>query len=115
MTRRRWLALILGIAALLLLGRTVAELVVERRWYAAFGAGALEVWRAREAALWLLRGACAAVAAAVCFANLYGVVSSVEKVVLPRRLGDLEIGETVPGRSLLWSAPTASSTNSAHV
>ncbi|GLC27250.1 UPF0182 family protein [Roseisolibacter agri] len=108
MTRRHWLALLLGIAALLLLGRAVAEVVVERRWYAALGPGALDVWRAREAALWLLRGLCAAVAAAVCFANLYGVVSSVEKVVLPRRLGDLEIGETVPGRRLLWSAAAIS-------
>ncbi len=110
MTRRRWLVLALGLAALLLLGRAVAELVVERRWYAAFGPGALAVWRARESALWLLRGVCAAAAAGLCFANLYGVVSSVEKVVLPRRLGDLEIGETVPGRRLLWGAAALSLT-----
>jgi hypothetical protein len=68
-TRRRWVALALALAALLLLGRTVAELVVERRWYAAFGPGALEVWRARESALWLLRGICRWWPAAVCFAN----------------------------------------------
>ena len=104
MTRGRWIALAVGLAALLLLGRTVAELVVERRWYAAFGPGALEVWRARESALWLLRGTCAVVAAAVCFANLAGVVSSVDNVVLPRRLGGVEIGETVEGRRLLWGA-----------
>ena len=104
MTRGRWVALALALAALLLLGRTVAELVVERRWYAAFGPGTLEVWRARESALWLLRGTCAVVAAAVCFANLAGVVSSVDNVVLPRRLGGLEIGETVEGRRLLWGA-----------
>ncbi len=98
------MALALGVAALLLLGRAVAELVVERRWYAAFGPGALAVWRAREFGLWLLRGSCAVLAAAFCFANLAGVVSSVDRLVLPRRLGDLEIGETVPGRSLLWGA-----------
>ena len=108
MTRGRWVALTLALAALLLLGRTVAELVVERRWYAAFGPGALEVWRARESALWLLRGTCAVVAAAVCFANLAGVVSSVENVVLPRRLGGVEIGETVEGRRLLWGAAAIS-------
>ena len=108
MTRGRWVALALGLAALLLLGRTIAELVVERRWYAAFGPGALEVWRARESALWLLRGTCAVVAAAVCFANLAGVVSSVENVVLPRRLGGVEIGETVEGRRLLWGAAAIS-------
>jgi uncharacterized membrane protein (UPF0182 family) len=107
-TRGRWVALALALAALLLLGRTVAELVVERRWYAAFGPGALEVWRARESALWLLRGTCAVVAAAVCFANLAGVVSSVENVVLPRRVGGLEIGETVEGRRLLWGAAAIS-------
>ncbi len=110
MTRRRWLVLALGLAALLLLGRAAAELVVERRWYASFGPGALAVWSARESALWLLRGVCAAAAAGLCFANLYGVVSSVEKVVLPRRLGDLEIGETVPGRRLLWGAAALSLT-----
>jgi uncharacterized membrane protein (UPF0182 family) len=103
-TRGRWVALALALAALLLLGRTVAELVVERRWYAAFGPGALEVWRARESALWLLRGICTVVAAAVCFANLAGVVSSVDNVVLPRRVGGLDIGETVEGRRLLWGA-----------
>lgn len=108
MSRGRWLALAIGVAALLLLGRAVAEVVVERRWYAALGPGALAVWRARESGLWLLRGACAAVAAALCFANLFGVVSSVEKIVLPRRLGDLEIGETVPGRRLLWGAAALS-------
>ena len=104
MTRRRLLVLALAVGALLLLGRAAAEAVVDRRWYAAFGAGALDVWRAREFGLWLLRGTCATVAALVCFANLYGVVSSVERFVLPRRLGDLEIGETVPGRRLLWAA-----------
>ncbi|MGZ8491017.1 MAG: UPF0182 family protein [Gemmatirosa sp.] len=110
MTRRRWLVLVLGLAALLLLGRAVAEFVVERRWYAAFGPGALAVWRARESALWTLRGLCGAAATALCFANLYGVVSSVEKIVLPRRLGDLEIGETMPGSRLLWGAAALSLT-----
>ncbi|MDF1501989.1 UPF0182 family protein [Roseisolibacter sp. H3M3-2] len=108
MNRRRFLALALAAAALLLMGRAVAELVVERRWYAAFGPAALDVWRAREFGLWLLRGSCALAAALVCFANLYGVVSSVERFVLPRRLGDLEIGETVPGHRLLWAAAALS-------
>lgn len=104
MTRARWIALALGAAAFLLVGRGVAELVVDYRWFASLGPGALDVWRLRETARWLLRLGAAAVAAAVLFVNLWAVVSSVDKIVLPRRLGDLEIGETVPGQRLLWGA-----------
>ena len=108
MTRGRWIVLAVAVASLLLLGRAFAELVVEQRWYEAFGPGAQDLWGARMAGLWLLRGSCALIAATLCFASLWGVVSSVDKIVLPRRLGDLEIGETVPGLRLLWGAAAVS-------
>src|SRR6185437_6625840 len=38
------------------------------------------------------------------FANLYAMRQSVVSLVFPRRVGDLEIGEEVPGRYLLTAA-----------
>jgi hypothetical protein len=35
------------------------------------------------------------------FANLFSVRHSIVSLVLPRRVGDLEIGEEVPGRTLM--------------
>jgi hypothetical protein len=97
--RARWWAL-LAVAAALVLGRLAAGFYVEYRWFAALGDAALGVWRARTADLLLLRGLGTLVAAAFAFANLYGVRSSVASLILPRRLGNLEIGEEVSGRRL---------------
>ena len=44
------------------------------------------------------------VAALFAFINLYAVRQSVVSLVLPRRLGNLEIGEEVPGRYLMGAA-----------
>lgn len=102
MTRGRWLALAVVTAALLVGARLLASAVVEYRWFAAFGAGAASVWRARAVSLLLLRGTAAALGAAFVYANLLGVVSTVETVVWPRRVGGLEIAERVPAARLRW-------------
>lgn len=101
MTRRRWgLLLSLALATLLLAGRFVAGWVVDYRWFEALGAASL--FRVQTTNLFLLRCAAFAAAATLLFLNLYAVRHSVASVVLPRRLGNLEIGEEVPSRYLLW-------------
>jgi uncharacterized membrane protein (UPF0182 family) len=103
MTTRRWLILALAAAAVLLIaGRAFAGLYADYLWYDSLGAVAL--WGARLEAVATLRIASTAAAALFAFANLYAVRQSVVTLVLPRRLGNLEIGEEVPGRYLTVTA-----------
>lgn len=99
MTRRRWLvAAIAAIALVLLAGRVVASLYVDYRWYQALGAGA--VWRARTLHDLALRGLSGALGTAFILANLWAVRRSVVSLVMPRRMGNIDIGEEVPPRYL---------------
>lgn len=103
MSRRRWLALaVAGVAFLLLSGRLVAALWVDRAWYASLGADAL--WQSMVGHTLGIRLAAWLVATAFVYANLYGVRRSVVSVVLPRRVGDLEIGEEIPPPVLTGAA-----------
>lgn len=86
-------------ALFLLLGRWSATLYADYHWYLALGAR--EVWRARLLTTTLLVGGSFGVAALFAFANLYAVRQSVVSLVLPRRIGNIEIGEEVPGRYLI--------------
>ena len=102
MTPRRWLLLALaGAAILLLAGRAIASLYIDYQWYAAMDA--LPVWRARVMTTAAMRVMAGVVASVFVFANLYAVRHSVVSLVLPRRVGNLEIGEEVPGRYLLMA------------
>ncbi len=102
MTSRRWLTLaLLGAAVALLVGRGFATLYADYLWFSALGA--TEVWRARTATLLVLRGGSAVLGGLFVFANLLAVRHSVVSVVLPRRVGNLEIGQEVPGRYLLFA------------
>jgi len=97
---RRWLiAAALGVALLLLLGKALAGVYVDYRWFAALGAES--VWWARVENLLILRGLSGAVATIFFFCNLYAVRHSVVSLVLPRRVANIEIGEEVPSRYLL--------------
>ncbi|MEP7381487.1 MAG: UPF0182 family protein [Gemmatimonadota bacterium] len=99
MSRRRWvIGGALVVAALLLVGRVVASWYVDYLWYDALGA--IAVWRARTVDMLILRGSAFVVASLFVFFNLYAVRNSVVSLVLPRRLGNLEIGEEVPGEYL---------------
>jgi uncharacterized membrane protein (UPF0182 family) len=103
MTTKRWLILALGAAAIVLIvGRLLAGAYSDYLWYDAVGAIAL--WRARLGAMVVLRVGSAIGAGLLAFANLYAVRQSVVSLVFPRRLGNLEIGEEVPGRYLLGAA-----------
>lgn len=103
MTKRRWLVVALGAAAVLLIaGRTVAGVYADYLWYESLGA--LALWRMRMGAVVLLRGGSMLLGALFAFANLFVVRRSVVSLVFPRRVGNLEIGEEVPGRYLLFTA-----------
>src|SRR5687768_11987924 len=97
---RRWLiAAAVSVALLLLLGKALAGVYVDYRWFSALGADA--VWWARVENLVILRGLSALVATLFFFCNFYAVRHSVVSLVLPRRVANIEIGEEVPSRYLL--------------
>ncbi len=103
MTPRRWvIAGILAAASFLLAGRALAAIWVDHQWYATMGAA--DVWRAKAAAWLAVRGTSGLLATLFLFANLYAVRHSVVSLVLPRRVGNIEIGEEVPGRYLVGGA-----------
>ena len=99
MTRRRLLFVALAAAALLLLGRVAAAIYADYAWYAALGASA--VWRAKLWNTLLLRGSAWLGGTGFVFANLLAVRVSVLKLVVPRRVANLEIDAEVPGRLLV--------------
>jgi uncharacterized membrane protein (UPF0182 family) len=100
MPARRWLIVaVAAIALLLLLGKALAGVYVDYRWFAALDAEA--IWWARVENLLILRGLSGAVATIFFFCNLYAVRHSVVSLVLPRRVANIEIGEEVPSRYLL--------------
>lgn len=103
MTARRWAALAaVSVAVLLLVGRAVASLYVDYRWYEALGAA--ELWRARTLTQLLLGALSTIVGGAFLFVNLWAVRRSVVSLVLPRRVANIEIGEEVPPRYLTIAA-----------
>jgi len=103
MAGRRWLLyLAAGAAITLLVGRAIARIYTDYLWYAALGAA--DIWGAKYASLTTLRLVCGTVATLFVFANLYAVRQSVVSLVLPRRIGNLDIGEEVPRRQLTWTA-----------
>ncbi|HUQ79733.1 MAG TPA: UPF0182 family protein [Gemmatimonadaceae bacterium] len=100
MFARRWLvATAVSIAALLLIGKALAGVYVDYRWFSALGAET--VWWSRVENLLILRGLSGFVATLFFFCNLYAVRHSVVSLVLPRRVANIEIGEEVPSRYLL--------------
>ncbi len=103
MTTRRWLLVVAGLVAIVLIvGRLLATAYADSLWYDSLGASAL--WRARVSATAALRVGSALAGTLFAFANLYAVRQSVISLVFPRRLGNLEIGEEVPGRYLMGAA-----------
>lgn len=102
MTRRRLLLAAAALAAALLGARLLAAAYADYVWYAALDAQAL--WRAKAVNTVLLRGSAWAAAVGIVFANLYAVRSSVFRLIVPRRVANLEIDAEVPGRLLVGGA-----------
>ena len=93
--RRRVLGALTGVALVLVAGRALTRLYVEHAWFGALGLPAIGA--ADLAGSVLLRGGTTLLATLFLFANLYAVRRSVVSLILPRRIGDLEFGEEVPG------------------
>ncbi|HEU4632041.1 MAG TPA: UPF0182 family protein [Gemmatimonadaceae bacterium] len=106
MTKRRLLLVALAAAALLLVGRVAAALYADYAWYAALDAAGL--WRAKVVNTLLLRGSAWLAGTGFVFANLLAVRVSVLKLVVPRRVANLEIDAEVPGRLLVGGAALVS-------
>lgn len=99
MTRgQRLTAAIALAAAILLLGRATALLFVTREWYATLGASS--VWRDRVATNAVMYGAAFLVGLVFAWVNVAAVRRSVIALVVPKRLGNVEIGEEVPSHRL---------------
>ncbi len=99
MRRRGLIVAIATLALLLVVARGAATLYTDRLWFQALGFD--DVWRARAAATaWLTAGS-ALVAFGFAFANLLAVRHSVVSLIVPRRVGNLEFGEEVPGGKLV--------------
>jgi uncharacterized membrane protein (UPF0182 family) len=102
-TARRWLVVgLVTVALVLLIGRALSAIYVSYRWYEALGA--LSLWRVQTVTILGLRTLSGLIAALFAFVNLYAVRRSVVSLILPRRVGNVEIGEEVPGRYLVGGA-----------
>lgn len=97
--RRSLLVLAVAAGLVLVLGRWVSVIFADWEWFASLGA--LPVYRSQlvHQAAW--RAGAGMAAFIFAFLNLYALRRSIISLVLPRRLGNLEIGEAVPGRMLL--------------
>src|SRR5262249_50121662 len=103
MTTRRWfVAVLAAVAILLLAGRALSAIYADYQWYEALGAGAL--WRLRAGAVAAIDAGAFAATALFAYANFHAVRQSVVSLVFPRRVGNLEIGEEVPGKYLIAAA-----------
>ncbi len=99
MKSRRLLAwTIASLAVVLLAGRWLTSLYSDRLWFSALGAE--EVWSARLFTTGALVLSAFLISTGFAFVNLYAVRRSVVSLVLPRRVGNLEIGEEVPASYL---------------
>jgi uncharacterized membrane protein (UPF0182 family) len=74
-------------------------LYADFRWYDALDAGT--VWQLRFGEAFLLRVLAFSVGTTIAFANLWAVRHSVVSLVMPRKLGNIEIGEEVSPRTLM--------------
>jgi uncharacterized membrane protein (UPF0182 family) len=106
MPMRRGVGLAIGAALFLLVGRLAAGVYADYQWYAALDA--VDAWQLRVINVSVLRTLAFVVGGGFAFVNLWAIRRSVASVILPRRLGNIEIGEEVPG-SLLLGAVLAGS------
>jgi uncharacterized membrane protein (UPF0182 family) len=99
MTMRRGVGLAIVAALLLIGGRVGAGWYAEYQWYAALDA--TDAWRVRVVNGAVLRLTAFVVGSVLTFVNLWAIRRSVASVILPRRMGNIEIGEEVPGSLLV--------------
>ncbi|MBA2687567.1 MAG: UPF0182 family protein, partial [Gemmatimonadaceae bacterium] len=99
MTRGRRVAIAVGIlAGALIAGRVAAVLYGQYTWFNSLGAA--PVWFERLRDTTLLRLGLGTFAALFAFINLAAIRRSIVSLALPRKIGNVEIGEAVPSRYL---------------
>jgi uncharacterized membrane protein (UPF0182 family) len=99
MTRGRRAAIAVGIlATALIVGRAAAVLYGQYTWFNSLGASPVWIERVRDVTL--LRLGLGTFAALFAFANLAAIRRSIVSLALPRKIGNVEIGEAVPSRYL---------------
>lgn len=97
---RRWLVtLIVSAALILFVGQAAARVAGDWLWFDSLDA--MQVYRAQLGYQTAWRVAAGLAAFVFAFANLYALRRSIVSLVLPRRLGNIEIGEVVSARTLL--------------
>lgn len=105
MTRgARWATGVGALAAALFAGRWVASFLAARWWTAAVAPAALPSVTAGLLQAALLESAGIVLASAWFAGNLLVVARAIGSVQYPRRVGDIEIRESVPGRSVTLAA-----------
>ncbi len=97
-TRRGLFGLLAGGALALLAGRWISGVYADWAFFNALGFDA--VWRGKAVAHSVLTAGAFAGVAVVAFLNFFAVRQSIVSLVLPQRLGDLEIAEAVPTQRL---------------
>jgi uncharacterized membrane protein (UPF0182 family) len=99
MNRRRRIVVALAIlAVVLLVGRGIAVTYTDFAWYRALGA--VPLWRERAYDLISLHTLSFVCAGLFAFVNLSAIRRSIVSLAFPRRMGNVEFGEAVPGRYL---------------
>lgn len=83
---------------MLLIGRGAALAYADFAWYRALGAAPL--WREHARDVVTIQGLSLLCAGLFAFANLSALRRSIVSLALPRRMGNVEFGEAVPGRYL---------------
>lgn len=96
--KRGLLWLLAGIALALLAGRALAAVYADWAFHRAHGAG--DLWRTALLTGATMRLATFIAAFTFTFGNLYAVRHSIVSLVLPRRVGDFDFGESVPPHRL---------------
>ena len=96
---RLLIPLVLGVAALLFLGRAAAVFVTEVLWFQDIGY--LDVFWSRLSTQVSIRGVTAALAGGLLFVNLWLVARRLGPVHVRRRYGNLEISEQIPRRNVM--------------
>jgi uncharacterized membrane protein (UPF0182 family) len=101
MRARSWLVATLAtLAVLLLAGRGITALVVDRAWFAAMGLAPL--WRERVVDTVLLQGGAWLAGTLFTFGNLQAVRGTILAVAVPARVANLELTAIIPSRRLVW-------------
>ncbi|MEP6763140.1 MAG: UPF0182 family protein, partial [Gemmatimonadaceae bacterium] len=100
MRRSSWVVLIVaGLATVLLGGRTVTALFVDRGWFAGLNAEPV-FWEQTIDSL-ALRGGLWLLGTLFAFANLYAIRKTIKEVAVPSRIANIELTAMLPPQKLL--------------